>query len=73
MNKVTVTTKVSSEVARRISQIGHPTSDVMLVGLEVFLSLPLDQQAALMRDHFLKKKREKALRLYLSRTESLTK
>lgn len=73
MTKVTVTTKVSSEVARRISQIGHPTSDVMLVSLEVFLNLPLDRQASLMRDHFIKKKREKALKLYLSRSERLVK
>lgn len=71
MTKVTVSTKVSSEVARRISLIGHPTSDVMMVSLEVFLDLPLDRQAALMREHFLKKKREKALKLYLSRSQKL--
>lgn len=73
MTKVTVSTKVSSEIARRISQIGHPTSDVMLVSLQVFLNLPLDQQAGLMREHFVKKKREKALKLFLSSSQTILK
>lgn len=67
MSKISVSTKIPQEVIKRISQTGHSTSDVVQVSLEVFLSLPLDRQAALMKEHILRKKREKAMKLYLNK------
>lgn len=64
MISITVSAKVSTEFANRISQTGYPTSDVMQVGLELFLSLPPDQQTALMWNHIQRKKRARALERY---------
>ncbi len=64
MSNITVSAKVAQEVAYRISQTGYSTSDVMQVGLEIFLNLAPDQQASLMWNHIQRKKRERALQRY---------
>ncbi len=67
MTNITVSAKVTPEVAHRISQTGYSTSDVMQVGLEIFLNLAPDQQAGLMWNHIQRKKRERALQRYHDR------
>lgn len=67
MVKVTVSAKVNPELTKRISETGFSTSDVMLVGLEMFLSLPPDDQQTLIWDHLQRKKRERAIGKYSSR------
>jgi len=67
MTSVTVSAKVLPDVARRISQTGYSTSDVMQVGLELFLNLSNDQQTSLMWNHIQRKKRMRALERYRSK------
>lgn len=64
MTSITVSAKVAPDVAQRISQTGYATSDVMQVGLELFLSLNSDQQTSLMWNHIQCKKRTRALERY---------
>ena len=64
MTNVTVSAKVAPDLAMRINKTGYSTSDVMQVGLEIFLGLSLEQQESLMWDHIQRKKRERALERY---------
>lgn len=64
MISITVSAKVSPDVAQRISRTGYSTSDVMQVGLELFLNLTADQQTTLMWNHIQRKKRTRALERY---------
>lgn len=71
MTNVTVSAKVAPEVAMRINQTGYSTSDVMQVGLEIFLGLTPEQQESLIWDHIQRKKRERALERYRNKRISL--
>lgn len=64
MEKVAVSTRIPEEMVRKIAQTGNYISDVIQVGLGLFFELPVDRQQSLLREHSLRKKREKALKLY---------
>ncbi len=70
MINITVSAKVAPELAQRINQTGYSTSDVMQVGLEIFLGLSADQQASLMWGHIQRKKRERALERYSTKRKA---
>lgn len=61
ITKVTISAKVPSEMVKLINQTGFATSDVMKVGIEMFLNLPHEQKDTLMWDHIQRKKRERAM------------
>ncbi|MDA8442008.1 MAG: hypothetical protein M0Z55_06490 [Peptococcaceae bacterium] len=71
MAHVTVSAKVAPELAHRISQTGYSTSDVMQVGLDIFLNLTAEQQAGLMWKHIQRKKRERAMERCRNRREAI--
>ncbi len=71
MIAITVSAKVQPEVAKRINQTGYSTSDVMQVGLEIFLNLAPEKQAALILNHIKCKKRDRALERYQNKREAI--
>lgn len=64
MNKVTVSTRISEALVKKIALTGHYISDVIQVGLELFFGLSVEKQKELMREHGLRKRRERAMKLY---------
>lgn len=63
MTRKTLTTKVMPEVANNLSQTGYSVSDVLNVGLNLFLSLPRKQQELLISQHIKMKKQERVRKL----------
>lgn len=62
MDKVTVSVKVSSKTAQRISQTGFLISDIMHAGIELFLDQSPQRQESLIWSQMLRKKTARAMK-----------
>ncbi|MHB9095464.1 MAG: hypothetical protein ACYC21_12410 [Eubacteriales bacterium] len=72
MTKVTISAKVPPEVIKTMSETGYLTSDILLVGLDIFLNLSPDQQSTLMWDLIRSKKKMRAIERSRSKRENST-
>jgi len=62
LNDTTLTTKVPVEMAQLVLETGYSVSDVMQVGLDLFLRLSREEQGQLILSNFKAKKKRIALR-----------
>lgn len=64
MGPITVSAKISGETAREILDLGYTTSDVIQVGIQLFLNLSGQEKLTLIEKHLRQKKQERALERY---------
>lgn len=69
MTRTTISTKVPKEIGLRIAETGYSVSNVIQASLEMFLSLPPEQQEELIARHIHKKMLARAREKFPEREE----
>lgn len=60
MANVTISTKVEREILDEIEKTGYSVSEVVRIGVNVFLELPVEEQKSLFWKHYTQRKQERA-------------
>ena len=61
MKMVTISTRVPQETAIKAGQLGYQLSDILLIGLEIFMNLPEEEKQSLILRQLALKKQKRAI------------